>query len=28
VSVIDTARNAVVKEIKVGDTPWGVQIWE
>jgi YVTN family beta-propeller protein len=26
VSVIDTAKNAVVKEIAVGQTPWGVHI--
>jgi YVTN family beta-propeller protein len=28
VSVIDTATNAVVKEIAVGNTPWGVHILE
>ena len=28
VSVIDTARNALIKDIPVGQTPWGVQILE
>ena len=28
VSVIDTAKNAVVKTIPVGKTPWGVHIFE
>ena len=27
-SVIDTTKNAVIKEIPVGETPWGVQIFE
>jgi YVTN family beta-propeller protein len=28
VSVIDTASNAVIKTIPVGQMPWGVHIWE
>jgi YVTN family beta-propeller protein len=28
VSIIDTAKNAVVKTILVGKTPWGVHIFE
>jgi YVTN family beta-propeller protein len=28
VSVIDTAKNAVIKTIPVGQMPWGVHIWE
>jgi len=26
--VIDTAKNAIIKTIPVGKTPWGVHIWE
>jgi YVTN family beta-propeller protein len=28
VSVIDTAKNARIKDIPVGNTPWGVSILE
>jgi YVTN family beta-propeller protein len=26
--VIDTAKNAKIKDIPVGDTPWGVTIFD
>jgi YVTN family beta-propeller protein len=28
VSVIDTAKNVRIKDIAVGDTPWGVSVFE